>query len=76
MKRLIWKFDMAIYRLFQWRWNKRLAQSPELAAFFAEWSRRYSREHGPVAAEVQLKIDAVLNKYEVTWREKHSDAKA
>jgi len=59
---------MAIYRLFYWRWSQRIAASPELAAFFVEWSKRYSREHQPVAAHVTLRINEVLDRYEVKWR--------
>lgn len=66
--RLLWKFDMVIYRIFQWRWNKRLRESPELSALFAEWSRRYARAHQPIATEIQITVDEFLNKYEATFR--------
>lgn len=34
MNRLLWKFDMIIYRLFYWRWNKRLINDDQLRSTF------------------------------------------
>lgn len=70
LKWLTWQFDMAVYRLFYWRWNARLAKSPELSAFFVEWSRRYSSQHGPIAMTAQVKINEIMKRYEIEWRAK------
>ncbi len=34
MKRLIWLFDMMVYRLFYWRWNRRLQANAHLCMMF------------------------------------------
>jgi hypothetical protein len=37
MKSIIWKFDMLIYRLFYWRWNKRLANRSDIRKLFLNY---------------------------------------
>jgi len=37
MSKLIWKFDMLIYRLFYWRWNKRLSARKDLQRLFLDY---------------------------------------
>lgn len=40
MKRVNW-FDMLIYRLFVWRWNKLLTVRPDLREFMISWLKAY-----------------------------------
>lgn len=37
MNKLIWKFDILIYKLFRWRWNDKLKNNPELRALFLKY---------------------------------------
>ena len=37
MKLLLWKFDMLIYRLFYWRWNKKLMNDDNLRSLFLRY---------------------------------------
>lgn len=66
---ILWRFDMVIYRLFHWRWSKRLMNDPKLAYLFAEWSRGWA-ERSPVAAECQVEIKEAIDSYAVKmgWR--------
>lgn len=34
-------YDMLIYRLFYWRWNRIMAERPDLRRLFREWLNRY-----------------------------------
>jgi len=33
----IWKFDMIIYRLFYWRWKRRLIENNEIRRLFLNY---------------------------------------
>lgn len=47
MKKLIWKIDMLLYRLFYWRWAPRLKADPNLAYMFKEFSVAWSAANPP-----------------------------
>lgn len=47
MRKLIWKFDLLIYRLFYWRWLPRLKCDPDLAHLFAEYCRTWAEGNPP-----------------------------
>jgi len=34
---LIWKFDMMIYRLFYWRWKRRLIENDDIRRLFLKY---------------------------------------
>lgn len=68
LKYILWRFDLMVYRLFYWRWSKRIAKSPELSAFFVEWTKRYAQSHPPLAAHIQIKINKMLDDYEVKFQ--------
>lgn len=34
-------YDMLIYRLFHWRWNKILQQKPDLRELFISWMKAF-----------------------------------
>ena len=45
MKWILWKFDMIIYKLFYWRWNRRLIEDDNLRklflSYFKSWETIY-----------------------------------
>jgi len=43
MKRLIYKFDMIVYRLFYWRWNKRIEDDKNIRELFIEYLTNYNK---------------------------------
>lgn len=47
MKKLIWKFDLLIYRLFYWRWSPRLKNDPDLAYVFAKVGASWTNSNPP-----------------------------
>jgi hypothetical protein len=47
MKRLLWKFDLLIYRLFYWRWSPRLKADPDLAYVFSKIGAAWTNGNPP-----------------------------
>jgi len=37
IKKIVWKFDMMIYHLFYWRWNKRLIERHDIRQLFLKY---------------------------------------
>jgi len=37
MKKLLWIFDICIYRLFYWRWNDKFSESHDLRKLFLDY---------------------------------------
>jgi hypothetical protein len=37
MNKLIWKFDILVYKLFRWRWNDRFKNNSELRKLFLRY---------------------------------------
>ena len=44
MSKLLHVFDMAIYYLFYWRWNKKLRDNNELRKFFINYMTDYDNQ--------------------------------
>jgi hypothetical protein len=42
MKAKITWFDMLVYRLFVWRWNKHLTDDPTLRELFISWMKAFN----------------------------------
>jgi len=55
INRLIWKFDMAIYRLFYWRWNKRLMMRGDIRRLFMQGLTEYERMATETEEEQQIR---------------------
>lgn len=34
---LLWKFDMFVYSLFYWRWNRKLIERKDIRQLFIDW---------------------------------------
>lgn len=43
-KKIIWEFDMLIYRLFYWRWNRRLIEDDKLRRLFVMFINSWEYE--------------------------------
>jgi hypothetical protein len=41
MKWILWKFDMIIYKLFYWRWNRRLIEDDNLRKLFLSYFKSW-----------------------------------
>jgi hypothetical protein len=46
-RKLLWKFDMLIYRLFYWRWSPRLKADPDLAYVFSKIGSSWTNSNPP-----------------------------
>ena len=60
MKKLIWKFDILIYRLFYWRWNKILSNRSDIRKLFFSYLNSWEAiEREPamgIGPPIKLKI--------------------
>jgi hypothetical protein len=56
-KWLLWNIDMAIYRLFYWRWSPRLRRDPDLAYIFSKIGESWTNGHPP---ENPDKLDSLI----------------
>ena len=45
MDELIWRFDILIYRLFYWRWKKRLEDRPDIRKIFLDYLNHWEAIH-------------------------------
>lgn len=43
--KFIWKFDLFIYKLFFWRWERRLKKDRDLARLFETWITTYNKQN-------------------------------
>lgn len=44
-RKLIWQFDLLVYRLFYWRWNSRLIGDERLFRMFKRWMDEWESRH-------------------------------
>ena len=60
MKKLLWIFDICIYRLFYWRWNGKLSESHDLRKLFLNylnsWEAVYREPAMGIGPPPKLKI--------------------
>lgn len=49
IKKFIWKCDMVIYKLFYWRWNKRLINDSRLRGLFLRYLQSWEAIHNEPA---------------------------
>jgi hypothetical protein len=45
MKKIIWEFDMFIYRLFYWRWRKHLEDRADIRQLFLKYLNACEARH-------------------------------
>lgn len=65
MKKLIWWFDLAIYGLFRWRWNKRFVRNTELRKRFLSFLNAWEALNREPAMGIGLNPPAMPNTKEV-----------
>lgn len=56
MRKLIWKIDLLIYRLFYWRWSPRLRNDPDLAYLFSKIGAAWTNAHPPKSTKAVDKL--------------------
>ena len=45
LKIILWKFDMLIYRLFYWRWNRKLIEREDIRRLFLRYLNSWQAVH-------------------------------
>ena len=65
-KRIIWKFDILIYKLFYWRWRKKLENRSDIRKLFLlylnQWETIHREPAMGIGAVPKLKTPIYLNK--------------
>jgi hypothetical protein len=58
MKRIGW-FDMMIYRIWYWRWNKILANRPDIREFFISYLKAFDVVDNGTPVKITVIIEPV-----------------
>ncbi len=51
MKRMVWNFDMLIYRLFYWRWRKKLENRSDIRKLFLRYLNNWEGDYDKIGSK-------------------------
>ena len=60
-RKIVWQFDLLIYRLFRWRWNQRFIEDDELRHYFINYLNSWEAIHNEPAMGIGSKPPKMPN---------------